>query len=56
MNTEAYLTFIANATPETAVAMIEAADGYADEEFVLFNGERWTASFLRELADDILDA
>lgn len=56
MDIKTYLAFIADTTPDDAVAMIEVADGYADDEFVLFRGERFTAGFLRELADDVLDA
>ena len=36
-------------------AMVEAADGYADDELVWFSGHQWSAYRLRELADDMID-
>ena len=39
-----------------ADAMIMAADGYADDELVWFGGHQWSASRLREDADDLIDA
>ena len=36
--------------------MLAAADGFADDEMVWFEGERWSASLLRETADEIYDA
>jgi hypothetical protein len=39
-----------------ANAMDAAADGYADDEKVLFGGEFWFAGRLREEADDLIDA
>ena len=39
-----------------ANAMIMAADGYADDELVWFGGHQWSASRLREIADEIIDA
>lgn len=35
--------------------MIAAADGYADDEVVRYNGELWLAGRLREEADDLLE-
>ncbi len=43
------------ATMEQANAMIDAADGYADDEMVWFAGHQWNACRLREIADDIID-
>jgi hypothetical protein len=40
---------------EQANAMIVAADGYADDEMVWFAGHQWSASRLREDADDLID-
>ena len=40
---------------ERADAMLKAADGYADDEMVWFEGERYSAWRLRDMADDILD-
>lgn len=37
-------------------AMIHAADGYADDEVVRYNGELWLAGRLREEADDMIEA
>jgi hypothetical protein len=39
-----------------ADAMIMAADGYADDELVWFGGHQWSASRLREDADELIDA
>ena len=39
-----------------ADAMIMAADGYADDELVWFGGHQWSASRLREDADEMIDA
>ena len=36
--------------------MLDAADGFADDEVVLFRGERITAGLLREKADALIDA
>ena len=41
---------------DQANAMIAAADGYADDEMVWFGGHQWSASRLREEADDLIDA
>jgi len=38
-----------------ADAMIMTADGYADDELVWFGGHQWSASRLREDADDLID-
>lgn len=46
---------IETATLEQARAMIEAADGFADDEMVWFAGHQWIACCLREIADDIID-
>lgn len=43
------------ATMEQANAMIDAADGYADDEMVMFAGQLWSAWRLRDMADDIID-
>ena len=40
---------------EQANAMTAAADGYADDELVWFAGHQWSASRLREDADDLID-
>lgn len=40
---------------EQANAMIDAADGYADDEMVWFAGHQWSASRLREDADEMID-
>jgi hypothetical protein len=39
----------------TADQLIFAADGYADDEMVWFDNERWFAGRLREMADDLID-
>ena len=44
-----------HATMEHANAMIAAADGYADDEMVMFAGQLWSAWCLRDMADDIID-
>lgn len=36
-----------------AAKMFEAADGFADEEFVMFDGECWNVGNLREHADEL---
>jgi hypothetical protein len=43
------------ATMEQANAMIDAADGYADDELAMFAGQLWSAWRLRDMADDIID-
>ena len=49
------LNDVETATMEQANAMIDAADGYADDEMVWFAGHQWNACRLREIADDIID-
>jgi hypothetical protein len=49
------LNAIETATMEQANAMLDAADGYADDEMVWFAGHQWSACRLREIADDIID-
>ena len=39
-----------------ADAMIAAADGYAADEGVRFEGDIWSAGLLRETADDLIDS
>ena len=46
---------IETATIEQAHAMLDAADGFADDEMVWFAGHQWSACLLREIADDIID-
>lgn len=41
---------------EQANAMLDAADGFADDELVWFAGHQWSACLLRERADEIIDA
>lgn len=41
---------------EIANLMIDAADGFADDEMVLFRAERFSAGLLREEADALIDA
>lgn len=40
---------------EIANLMNEAADGFADDELVLFRCERFSAGLLREEADKLID-
>ena len=49
------LNDVETATMEQANAMLDAADGYADDEMVWFGGHQWSACILRERADAIID-
>ena len=39
---------------EIASAMLEAADGFADDELVWYGGHQWSACMLRDRADAIM--
>lgn len=41
---------------DMANQMIEAADGFADDETVIFRGHKYSAGYLRETADEAIDS
>jgi hypothetical protein len=44
-----------SAIMDQANEMIDAADGYSDDELVWFAGHQWSAGRLREDADQMID-
>ena len=45
-----------DAIMDSANAMLDAADGFGDDENIWFNGVLWNVGNLREQADEIIDA